>query len=279
MAIKSVFKTKKATFKVDYNKLLLDVINEKGTISKCFNMFHNYSIRNQFLAYHQMIARGMEICPINSFSGWNKLNRSINRGEHALWLWQPITVTKKELNPKTNKIEDVEHVIFVFRPKWFALCQTNGAELKQAEDIKIGDFDFNKVYKKFNIEIIPYNKLNGNIQGFARVKVLEDKKNKKQLAINPLAEDVEMTLLHEITHLVLEHATSDLDSSIKELEAETTAYIVGSVMGIDEEQLSRSRGYIQGWFKENKIPEKNATRIMNTAQKILTAGLGLKKGA
>ena len=258
----------KSNFSVDYNQMFTDVLNKEGVISDCFKMFHNYSIRNQFLAYHQMKMRGMDIQPISSFTGWNKLDRYVNKGEKALYLWQPFTITQKETDSEGKEVE-TKKVIFKFKPSWFALSQTNGKELANAETIKTNNFDFNKVYKEFGIKIIPYDKINGNVQGFARV-------GSKELAINPVAQDIEMTILHEVAHIVLEHDKSDLSTDLKELEAETVAYIVGSVIGVSEKQLSNSRGYVQGWFKGNTIPEKNGNRIMNTANKILKVGLGDK---
>lgn len=257
--------TKKEKFSVDYTQLLRDVLLEEGTISSCYSMFHNYTLNNQFLAYHQMKMRGIKISPINSFSGWNKLNRSINKGEKAIYLWQPIVIKEKELNTKTNKIEEVEKVIFTFKPKWFALSQTNGAEIKP-EDIKIGGFNFENVFKTFGIKLVDFDSLNGNVQGFARVK-------EKELAINPLDKHAEMTILHEVAHIVLKHSEVDYGRDMQELEAETVAYIVGSVLKLNDKMLSDSRGYVQNWFKGNEIPPKHANNIMRVADKILKAGL------
>ena len=264
MAIKSCFKTKSQKFSVDYNQLMLDVLEKQGTISACFHTFHNYSINNQFLAYHQMVMRNIPLSPINSFTGWNKLNRSINKGEKAIYLWQPVEIKEKVKDDKTGEIKEAKKIVFTFKPKWFALSQTNGENV-EPEKIEMGNFNFKNVYKEFKIELVPFEKLNGNVQGYANTK-------ERKLAINPIAEDVEMTILHEVAHIVLKHYEGDLDSSLKELEAETTAYIVGSVLELSEKQLANSRGYVQDWFKENKIPEKNAKRIMAAAQKILTAG-------
>ena len=276
--IKSVFKTKSKEYNVDYEQLLLDIVEKQGVISKCFEMFHEYSIRNQFLAYHQMKMRGMDICPINSFTGWNKLERSINRGEKALWLWQPFTIKEKTYNTKTKEFEDTEKVIFTLKPRWFALSQTNGKELKQAEHVKIGEFDFDKVYKLYNIKIVPFDKLNGNSQGFARHG------SEHAIALNPLVEDAEMTLLHEIAHVALGHTTDrkDLCHALKEIEVESVAYIVGNITGIDEDALARSRGYIQSYIKELKqdfksLPKANVEKIMSVASKIINTGLGLNK--
>lgn len=257
----------KEQFKVDMNEMLISVLKDKGTIAKCYSNFHNYSIVNQFLAYWQMKSRNIEISPINSFGGWKKLKRSIKKGERAIYLWQPFEIPEK-LDSKGNVVED-KKLIFKYLPRWFALSQTNsndGSEFN-AETFKIDNFNFDKVYKKYGIEIIPFDDMNGNCQGFAQV-------DGKKLAINPVAEHPEMTVLHEIAHIALKHNEVDFGRDLKELEAETVAYIVGSILDFDDKLLSDSRGYVQNWFKGNVIPDANAKRIMSVANAMLKAGLG-----
>ena len=255
----------KEQFKVNMHDMLVSVLKDKGTIASCYSNFHNYSIRNQFLAYWQMKSRNIEVSPINNFKGWKALNRSVNKGEKAIYLWQPFQITEKDVDSNGNEIE-VKKTIFRYLPRWFALSQTNGKEFK-VEKANIKGFDLNKVYKKFGIEIVPFDMINGNCQGFA---VAQDKK----LAINPVAQHPEMTILHEVAHIALEHDKVDFGRGLKECEAETVAYIVGSILDFDDKLLSDSRGYVQGWFKENEIPDKNASRIMKVANDILKAGLG-----
>lgn len=257
----------KQNFSVNHNKMLSEMLTKEGNVSEAFRAFHNYSIRNQFLACYQMKMRNMDIQPINSFTGWNKLNRHVNKGEKAIYLWQPFTINTKAVDEKTGEVVEDKKVVFKFKPSWFALQQTSGADLKSVEDAVLGDFNFDNVYKTFKIKIINFEHINGNVQGFART-------GEKELAINPLAEDLEMTILHEVAHIVLDHSNVDFGKEIKELEAEAVAYIVGSIAGVDKKQLERGRGYIQSWFKANEIPEKNSTRIMSAANKIIKAGLG-----
>lgn len=263
-------KTKRPEFKVNYNEMFTEVLEKEGTISKCFSMFHNYSINNQFLAYWQLKCKGMNLQPINSFKGWNKLNRKIKKGEKALYLWFPITINNKTTDDNGNEVSE-QKTIFKFQPHWFALEQTDG-ETIEPETITINGFDFDKVYKLYGIEIIPFEKMNGNIQGYAKTK-------EKKLAINPIAEDPEMTILHEVAHIALKHCDVkysddlEIDHTLKELEAETVAYIVGSILKLSDAELKRSRGYVQGFFKEHEIPEKQAKNIMATANKILKTGM------
>lgn len=255
--------TTKENFSVNYDSMLRDILEKPATISQCYSTFHNFSINNQFLAFWQLKSNDKEISPIASYGTWQKLGRYINKGEKALWLWQPFMV--KEKDPITNEVID-EKLIFKFKKGWFALSQTNGKELKNLNNFKLNGFNFKKCLDTFKIKYKEFDKLNGNLQGYANTK-------DNILAINPLAEDYEMTTWHEIAHIVLKHNKATYGKDLKELEAESVAYIIGSILNLDEDKLSRSRGYVQSWFKDNKIPEKHAKNIMSTAQKILKAGL------
>ena len=258
--------TTKKDFTVNYNQLFTDILEKEGTISDCFRVFHNYSINNQFLAYWQLKQKGYSISPLNTFNGWKKLNRSIKAGEKALYLWMPMGYSKTVIDEETGLEKQVSYIKgFKFLNRWFSMEQTKG-DIDNKDVMPVNDnFDFNKVLKEFKIKLIPFEKFNGNVQGYARLQTNE-------LAINPLAEDKDMTVLHEIAHLACNHLERKISDDLKELEAETVAYIVGSVIGADETQLSHSRGYIQGWFKGNEIPEDNAKHIMSVANKILKVG-------
>jgi antirestriction protein ArdC len=85
------------------------------------------------------------------------------------------------------------------------------------------------------------------------------------------------TRFHELAHVVLghteEHAMHDDETTprdIKEVEAESVAYILCSVLGLPG--LVESRGYIQNWLFGGEISDKSAQRIFGAADKILKAG-------
>ena len=262
-----MYATKKQEFTVNYSDLLNEVLTKEGTVSKCFNLFHNYSVNNQFLAYWQLKSKGIPLSPINCMTGWNKLGRSVKAGEKAIYLWMPLGQSVRKVKDENGEEKVVScFTRFGFKKRWFAMSQTTGAEVK-ADKLNLPNFDFNKVYDFYGIKLVEFEKLNGNVQGYANTK-------ERTLAINPIAEDPEMTILHEVAHIALNHCEVDYSANIKELEAEAVAYIVGSVLEVNEEQLSHSRGYIQGWFKGNEVPEKHAKNIMKIAQKILDLGYG-----
>ena len=257
---------------INYQEMFTTMLEKEGTVAQCFSVFHEFSINNQLLACWQLRAKGMDIQPVASKTRWLKVEREIKPSQkyNRIYLWQPIPSVYYTENEETGKMERHEYTRFEFNPRWYALEQTynrNNEEFNP-QKLEIKGFDLNRVIQHYKIKLIPFSKLNGNIQGYARVSTNE-------LAINPVASDKDMTILHELAHLALEHGKVNMSTSLKELEAETVAYIVGSVIGATEEQLSNSRGYVQGWFRENKIPDDNANRIMKVADKILK--LGLKK--
>jgi antirestriction protein ArdC len=112
--------------------------------------------------------------------------------------------------------------------------------------------------------------LDGNVQGYAKGRAV---------AINPVAEQPESTLFHEVAHIVLGHTvegTLASDSSdrtprdIRELEAECVALLCCETLGLPG--AAESRGHIQSWFKGGEVPERSAQRIIHAADEILRAG-------
>jgi hypothetical protein len=70
-----------------------------------------------------------------------------------------------------------------------------------------------------------------------------------------------------------EHQLSDDETTprdIREVEAESVAYILCSLLKLDG--LVESRGYIQHWLGTEKIDDKSAQKIFSAANKILNAG-------
>lgn len=282
----------KEKFTADMAQILKSVVTKEGTIATCFSTFWNYSIKNQFLAYWQASIMGIEVSPLCSFKGWNKLNRKVMRGQKAIYLWQPFFINIKEEDAQKDnygyitrdKNGQLKKLIFKYKPSWFMYSQTEDCDdrfkinnAKTVDDLKpcFDNFDFNKVYDYYGIKLVPFHKVDGNVQGYANVQ-------NKELAINPLAEHVELTIVHEIAHIALEHDKykkenkNDDVKALKELEAETVAYIVGTILKVPEKYLAECRGYVQGWFGQNEIPQYNASRIMRIANEILKVGYGLK---
>jgi len=263
-AEKAAYKAEKATeLKTAWESLLIKAVAMPGIISQAYQAFHEYSLGNQMFAAMQIIDRGMEFSPIASFKAWQEKGRSVKKGEKAIKLFMPVTIKKESETDEDEKVIST----FVCKPFWFTYDQTEG-EAQTAPAVEIPAWDYAKALEALGITETPFNRLDGNSQGFARGQTI---------AISPLAVLPHKTRFHELAHVVLGH-TKEAEMSddeqtprdIREVEAEGVAYILCSVLELPG-QLE-SRGYIQSWLDGQSITAKSAARIFGAADKILKAG-------
>lgn len=242
-----------------FESLLIKAVNEPGQLSQAFRAFHRFSFGNQLLAWAQCLERGIAFGPISTFVGWKNLGRHVLKGQKALSLCMPITI-KREIE---GQDEPATFTRFIYKPHWFVLAQTDGADVALEQ---LPTFDHVRAMQVLEIAAIEFDHVNGNVQGYARGRAV---------AINPVCEDVHVTRLHEMAHILLGHTEggdrTKLDPKQRELEAEAVAYLCGSMLGLDG--LARCRGYIQNWWGQgNPIPEESATKIVKVVDQILKAG-------
>ena len=251
--------------KPEFANLLKSALTEPGKLSTAYRAFHNFSPLNQLLALEQMIARGIEVSPIASFSAWKNKNRMVKKGEKAISLFMPLQSKGEVEDTKTGETETRINTFFALKPHWFALSQTQGEEVQIPG---VPGWDRTQAIAVLGVTEIPFAHTNGNCQGYA----LE-----KTIAVNPLAAYPLKTTIHELAHVVLGHTLEgQLDDnevtprSLREVEAEGVAFIVCATLGLDG--LESSRAYIQGWLDGQELNDKNAARIFGCADKILKAG-------
>lgn len=252
--------------KPQFAQLLNDAVNKEGIISKAYSQFHNYSFTNQILAYIGCAERGIDVGPIATFKKWQSLGRQVKKGERAISLYLPVVLKEKDAEGKeTGRTKQ----IFLLRPNWFALSQTEG-EAYQAE-VKSPEWNAEQALQNLGITVEKFSHVNGNCQGYA-------KPNDNVIAINPVAQFPHKTRIHEIAHVLLHKTEHDgllvdndqLPRDIKEVEAESVAYIIISLLNLPGQV--ESRGYIQNWLQSESIADKSAQRIFGAVEKILKAG-------
>ena len=246
-----------------YSALLNQAISQKGYISKCYSVFYEYSIGNQFLAMDQLISRKLPITPIATFKKWLELGRTVQKGQKAISLVMPVSFSKKDKNDEKT---DQKISTFLLRPKWFAMSQTEGENYTPPNVIP--NWDEQKALTTLAIDRVPFEHISGNCQGYAA---------SNKVAVNPVAKYPEKTLFHEIAHVVLGHTKEALMSdseqtplNIKEVQAESVAYILCSILSVGN--LDTCAGYIQSWLKNEAVGNKEAQQIFSAANKILKAG-------
>jgi antirestriction protein ArdC len=205
--------------------------------------------------------RGLTVGPINTYKGWQNLNRQVRKGEKAIWLCMPLTRKRK------SDAGDDEEVItsFVWKPFWFLLSQTDGETIPT---IEIPNWNKDRALSTLNISQVEFEHTDGNVQGYAR---------KREVAISPLAALPHKTLFHELGHIGLGH-TAEMDfsdaeqtpRSLREAEAECVALLLCESLGLPGAEFCR--GYVQSWLKSDVIPEKSCQRIFGAADRILRSG-------
>lgn len=164
--------------------------------------------------------------------------------------------------------EEKEHTFkrFTYKKNWFVMSQTEG---ETQPSTKLPNFNIQKALAELDIEEVAFEHISGNTQGYAR---------SRSIAVSPITEFPHKTRFHEMAHVVLGHTvensmedTPDTPRDIKEVEAESVAYILCNILGLSE--TVQSRGYIQHWLQTDAIPEQSAQKIFGAADKILKAGV------
>lgn len=264
-----------------FAELLTEAIEQPGVISACYSLFHEFSVGNQLAAWAQCIQRKIPLGPIHTFKGWLSLNRHVKRGEKAIVLCMPVT-WKERREPDVRSSEPAQsaapagtdaeaHEVtrrrFVWRPNWFVLSQTEGADYAP---VLAPNWDEHLALQQLEIERVPFQIVNGNVQGYAF---------ERKVAVSPIAHLPHRTLIHELAHVVLGHTSEgerqvDSDETtprdVREVEAEAVAYIVTQSLDMPGEEFSR--GYLQHWLCGQKIEERSAHRIFHATDVILKAG-------
>jgi len=244
---------------------LLDrAVNEPGIVSAAYRQFHSYSLGNQLLALGQCLARDIQPGPIATFPKWRELGRCVRKGEKAITLCQPVTIKRRA------EADDESGVFtrFIFKPHWFVLAQTDGAEI---ESVPIPTWDAARALSALDVIEVPFDATNGNVLGFAR---------ERSIAINPVNPMPHKTRFHELAHVLLGHTAEGEQAdgeitprNLRECEAEAVALLC--LAALDLPGIEHCRGYVQNWWGHgNPIPERSAQRVLKAADQILRAGQG-----
>lgn len=246
---------------IEYTAILNEALTQPGKQLAAYHAFHHYSLGNQMLAYMQLDKPE----PINTYKGWQSLGRQVKKGAKAIELCMPVTCKGEKVN-EAGETEEYGYSRFIYRKNWFSLSMTEGADFVPAIEIKGWDKD--KALAALEITQETFAHVDGNCQGYAK---------RRTIAVSELAALPHKTTFHELAHIVLGHTatdemndSSDLTRNIKEVEAESVAYILCSLLELPGAEFSRA--YIQGWLAGSEILEKSCQRIYAAANKILKAG-------
>ena len=251
--------------KLDWNALMDEALTAPGNLGNVYNRFHEYSLTNMLLFVMQGVRE-----PVASYSRWKSLGRQVIKGARAKEVIVPLLVNEKPPEDETEaeKRERVARLIgFKVVRGVFSLSDTDGPELPPQPT---PGWDLQKALAKLGIREVPFNEMNGNVQGYSRGL---------EFAINPVATNRSKTVFHELGHIVLGHtlphslAEYQTHRGLKEFEAEGTAYLAMNELELmDEETAAHSRGYIRHWLHDEQPPAPSIRAAFRAAEAILRAG-------
>jgi antirestriction protein ArdC len=243
--------------------------------------FPHYSINNCILIASQ--------CPeasyVCGYKKWNEFNRNVVKGESGIMIFAPIKGKVQVEEPiydannhpvlnedGTQAKEKVEREYKSFRPCYvFDVSQTEGDPLPTlASQLKDGVEDFEKLKDAFMaVSPVPisFEDIPGSANGYyapksGKIVVQSDMSQLQTIK----------TMIHEIAHATLGHGGEDdkWDKESKEVQAESTAFWVAGMLGLDTSDYSF--GYIAGWSKDREITElkENLDLIKRTADGLVS---------
>ena len=174
--------------KQTFAQLLEGAVTHPGVISTAYRQFHGYSIGNQLLALAQCSSRGIEPGPDRHVPAWKALGRQVTKGQTAPTLCMPVTFKRAQKADSTWRTRTSSRG-FIYRPRWFALSQTTGADLPAAP---IPTWDREQALTALNVTEVPFDLMDGNVMGFARGR---------SIAISTLNPLPYKTRFHELAHV------------------------------------------------------------------------------
>lgn len=226
--------------------------------------FHQYSFQNQMLIWLQKPTATF----VAGYQTWKKkFNRHVKKGEKGIKILAPIKFTKKKANEDG---EEVEKDILLFRVTTvFDISQTEGkpvptiGQFVQSLTGETDLYDKMKAICPFPIrELEDCHGADGYFHLKERYIAIHTPQSSKQKLL---------TLIHEMAHGMLHGDPKEAPSkTVRELEAESTAFVVCHALGIDSS--INSIGYLTayGQTKAIELINQSKERINKTVKKILS---------
>lgn len=248
----------KAVFESDKYKQYLDFMRK----------FHDYSVNNCILIMMQKPDASL----VAGYRAWQtKFGRFVKKGEKAIQIIAPVPhKIKKEVDGEEKEIDWTSYRAVPV----FDVSQTDGEELPQGvcQTLEADVKDFDTLIKKLEaVSPLPvsYEPIQGSAKGFCSFmdgKVVV-KEGMSQL-------QTVKTLIHEISHAMLHGKDGEehkADKNTREVQAESVAYCVCQMLGLDTSDYSF--GYVAGWSGDKNVKELNASleTIRKTANEIMGA--------
>lgn len=231
---------------------------------KAMSYFHDYSINNQFL----ILAQKPEATHVAGFRTWQKLNRTIKKGEKGIRIFAPVMFKKHREKNGNEHIDDKKEKDDGFIRYFRTVCvfdksQTEGSPMPEPSTTH---GDASQYIPKVEQAIC-----NAGIKlEYADTGRAFGISCKGKILIKPGMSSAETfrTLVHENAHELLHQTGKPKESkTIRELEADAVACVVSEHFGIKTMQASAD--YIKMWNGDKKMLLERMERIRECVSTII----------
>lgn len=231
-----------------------------------FSKFHSYSLNNTIL----IALAKPDATLVAGYNTWKKLKRNVKVGEKSIKIIAPY-VYKTEENESQNNSEQ-NYIVKGFKTaNVFDISQTEGEPLPEiSHKLKDTVENYNvfmEAIKQVSPVPIIFDSVKSSANGYYS-------SNNKMIVIDKdMSEPMHCkTAIHELAHATCHDKdisqNNDIpeEKSVREVQAESIAYIVCQYFGIDTSDYSF--GYVAGWSKDRDITElKGSMEIIKNSSK------------
>jgi N-terminal domain of anti-restriction factor ArdC len=233
--------------------------------------FHHYSFNNILLMMVQADKRDMApLTHVAGFRRWAELKHPVSKGEKGLRIFAPMVIKLKEgdqgypgsrvVGFRLTTVFDVQQTEGDAAPVAPVAQGTMSGTVARGALTALGDHAQSLGY--------PWRYGNtGKAEGHTDM-------NRREIVISSEHENDDAQtfaiLSHEVAHATL-HTDGDYEYAkhrgVAETEAESVAYIVAGMFGVDMSDTSFH--YVAGWARDPEVVVTAGTRIMKTAKAII----------
>lgn len=236
--------------------------------------FHAYSLNNVILILSQCNVASR----VAGFRKWQELGRQVRKGEKAIKIFGYSTKKVTETNEATGEDEEKTVVRFPILSV-FDISQTDlmeGAEdyssparrLTGSDDLGI----VAKVTEFLTVRgwTVTHEEIPGEVNGYTTT----DGTRRVVIDAGLSPAQAAKTAIHEAAHVIL-HADEDhkeyvAHRGIKETEAESVAYVMAGMLGLDTSAYSV--GYVAGWAKADiETVKATAANVLRAVHELAEA--------
>ena len=227
--------------------------------------FTSYSFNNTLLIFMQKPDASL----VAGYKSWQQKGRQVRKGEKGITILAPCP-HKKEIETEDGEKQTISWTSFR-AVSVFDVSQTDGDELPTGCVTKLtgsveGYAELIAKLESVSPVSVSYENIKGTANGYyshseQRIVIQEGMSEAQTVK----------TLVHEISHAILhseEGEEKDADRRTREVQAESVAYTVCNMLGLDSSDYSF--GYVAGWSSTREIKELNESMevIRKTAKDI-----------